>query len=188
MARIYFVTHPEVVINKNTSITEWCLSEKGLKRVDDLLKQSWIKDIDKIFCSKENKAKIAAKKIGNKLNLKTNYLPELGETDRSSTGFLELNEFNETVDKFFENPNESIKGWERSIDAQQRIVNAIKKIISISKKNENVAVVAHGGVGVLLLCYLKKIPISRKEDQPGQGHFFVFDKKNGKLIHGWEIY
>jgi broad specificity phosphatase PhoE len=188
MNKIYFITHPEVIIDKNISITEWKLSEKGLERVDNLLIQPWINDIDVIFSSNENKAKIAAKKIADKLNLEINYLQELGEMDRSSTGFLEPNEFNEIVDKFFENPNESIKGWEKAVDVQNRIVKAIEKVISLSDENKNIAVIAHGGVGALLLCYLKNTPINRKEDQPSQGHFFVFDKKTKKLIHGWNKY
>ena len=37
----------------------------------------------------------------------------------------------------------------------------------------SIAIVAHGGVGALLLCWLKNVPISRLEDRPGQGNFFV---------------
>jgi broad specificity phosphatase PhoE len=52
----------------------------------------------------------------------------------------------------------------------------------------NIAVVAHGGVGALLLCQLKGVPISRAEDQPGEGggNFFVFRRDDRALLHGWQ--
>jgi broad specificity phosphatase PhoE len=51
----------------------------------------------------------------------------------------------------------------------------------------NMAVIAHGGVGALLLCRLKGVPISRAEDQPGEGggNFFVFRRDDRALLQGW---
>ena len=50
------------------------------------------------------------------------------------------------------------------------------------------AVVSHGCVGALLLCHLKKRPISRTEDQPEGtgGNYFLFEMPGGALVHGWK--
>jgi hypothetical protein len=42
-------------------------------------------------------------------------LPELGENDRSATGYLSEPEFDDVVDEFFRRPEESVWGWERAI-------------------------------------------------------------------------
>ena len=47
------------------------------------------------------------------------------------------------------------------------------------------AIVSHGGVGTLLLCRLKGTAIHRAEDQPGQGHWFAFDRDSRAVLHGW---
>jgi broad specificity phosphatase PhoE len=50
-----------------------------------------------------------------------------------------------------------------------------------------VAIIAHGGVGTLLLCHLSGLPISRDQDQPptNGGNYFAFDQMTLRLIHGW---
>jgi broad specificity phosphatase PhoE len=51
----------------------------------------------------------------------------------------------------------------------------------------DVAIVAHGGVGTLLLCHLSGLPISRDQDQPSTngGNYFAFDRDTLRLIQGW---
>jgi broad specificity phosphatase PhoE len=49
-------------------------------------------------------------------------------------------------------------------------------------------IVSHGGVGTLLLCHLKGVPISRTEEQPGTtgGNYFLLNMPEGVLVHGWQ--
>jgi broad specificity phosphatase PhoE len=51
----------------------------------------------------------------------------------------------------------------------------------------DVAMVAHGGTGTLLLCHLAGVPISRDWDQPrtNGGNYFAFDLMTFRLLHGW---
>jgi broad specificity phosphatase PhoE len=51
----------------------------------------------------------------------------------------------------------------------------------------DVAIVAHGGTGTLLLCHLLGVPISRDQDQPptNGGNYFAFDLLTFRLLHGW---
>ena len=112
---------------------------------------------------------------------------ELGENDRSATGYLPPAEFDATVDAFFARPSESVRGWERAEAAQARIVRAVTHIARAAPGTGPLAVVSHGGVGALLLCHLKGQPISRTAEQPGGagGNYFLFHLPEGTLIHGW---
>jgi hypothetical protein len=53
---------------------------------------------------------------------------DLGENDRSATGFLPPEEFERVADEFFGSPEKSARGWERAGDAQVRIVRAVEGI------------------------------------------------------------
>src|SRR5262249_39780649 len=114
-------------------------------------------------------------------------LTNLGENDRSATGYLPPAEFEATADVFFAQPSESVRGWGRAADAQRRIVEAVDRGLARVRGHGDVAIVSHGGVGALLLCHLKQVPISRSEDQPGRGggNVFCFDAATRRLIAGW---
>lgn len=185
MAYVYFISHPEVNIDKSIPVPQWGLSEKGLARLEEMLGQPWMKTITKVFSSYENKAIIAANRIAEYLGSEVCKIEGLGEMDRSATGRLDPEEFETVVNEAFANPNLSIRGWERLSDAQNRIELSVNQAIAASGSQENIAIVSHGGVGTLLICKLKGVPISRSEDQPGQGHYFVFDTVTKQLFHSW---
>ena len=105
----------------------------------------------------------------------------LGENDRSATGFLPPAEFERTADAFFARPQESVRGWERAVDAQARILGAVGRICEGA--SGTTVIVAHGGVGTLLMCHLMGVAIDRAHDQPGQGHYFTVTE--GAIEHGW---
>jgi broad specificity phosphatase PhoE len=115
-------------------------------------------------------------------------LAELGENDRSATGYLPRSEFEIVANLFFAHPERSARGWERAIDAQRRIVSAVNRVLVASTKCAgNIAIVSHGGVGALLLCHLRGEAISREHDQPlnNGGNYYAFDAETRDLIHGW---
>ena len=155
--------------------------------MDQFVTKPWIRSVTSIFCSTEQKAIDGAAIIADQLSLSFTQIEALGENDRSSTGFLKKDAFEAMAARFFNNPEESIAGWERAIDAQTRIVNAIKTLTNADSTEGNIAIVSHGGVGTLLLCHLSGVAIDRSMDQPGSGggNYFSFDRESFKLIHGW---
>lgn len=187
MALVHFISHPEVVIDPNVPVPQWPLSEVGIKRMDQFVAKRWIRSITSIFCSTEQKAIDGAKIIADQLSLSFHKIEDLGENDRSSTGFLKKDAFEVIATRFFNNPEESIAGWERAIDAQTRIVRAIKSLVSEDSTEGDIAIVSHGGVGTLLLCHLSGSAINRSMDQPGGGggNYFSFTRESFTLIHGW---
>ena len=111
---------------------------------------------------------------------------DLGENDRSATGFLPPAEFERVADQFFGSPDKSIRGWERAVDAQSRIVRAVEEIGAKDKTTGAIAIVAHGAVGTLLYCHLAGEPIARRWDQPpnGGGNFYPFTLAP-RAVHSW---
>lgn len=185
MSRVYVISHPDVTIDRRLPVPEWDLSPRGRARLDLLLRQPWMPTIRALFASTERKAQTTAAAIARAYALTVQHVPELGEMDRSSTGMLEPEQFDRVVEAFFAEPQQSVRGWERAIDAQRRIVRAVDRLLATTAPADPVAIVSHGGVGTLLLSHLRGSPISRADDQPGQGHYFVFAKDTRAVLHAW---
>lgn len=187
MTIVHFITHPEVSIDAAMPVPDWPLSPIGSRHMRAAMERSWFAGVCSVFCSAERKAMDAAGIVANHLGLCPIIVEALGENDRSATGYLPKSEFEAVADEFFARPGDSIRGWERAKDAQRRIVNAVELVISMSVADGDVAIVSHGGVGTLFLCHLKGVPISRSEDQPGEGggNFFSFDATGRHLLSEW---
>jgi len=188
MTHVIFVTHPDVVVDPEVPVPEWRLSPRGLQRIRTMLAQPWVRSVAAVFASAERKARDAAAILAAHRGIAVTVIPELGENDRSATGYLAREEFERVADKFFAWPEASVRGWERAVDAQARIVGAIERVIAAMPQSGDTAVVSHGAVGALLLCQLTGRTIGRDADQPatGGGNFFVFDAVSRRLLHGWQ--
>jgi broad specificity phosphatase PhoE len=186
MAIIHFITHPEVVIDPAIPVPDWPLSPLGMRRMRLALELPWLASVHAIFSSAERKARDAADLLGERLRLVPVIVEDLGENDRSATGYLPKAQFEAVADEFFARPEESVRGWERAVDAQRRIIEAVERALSMAPAEGDIAIISHGGVGALLLCHLKGVPISRREDQPGGGgNVYSFDAASRRLISGW---
>jgi broad specificity phosphatase PhoE len=187
MPAVHFITHPEVTIDPTVLVPDWPLSATGLRRVERLLERSWILAVRTVFSSGERKAADMARMMADCLGLSPVILAGLEENDRSSTGYLPKAEFETVADAFFARPDASVRGWERAGDAQRRVVMAVDDALAMVSADGDVAIISHGGVGALLLCHLKGVPISRAEDQPGHGggNAFSFDAATRRLLTGW---
>jgi broad specificity phosphatase PhoE len=186
MSIIHFITHPEVTIDPAVPVTDWPLSPVGIRRMRLALKRQWLVGVQAVFSSAERKALDTASILANQFGLRPVVVEGLGENDRSATGYLPQAEFEAVADEFFAHPGESMRGWERAADAQRRIVGAVDQVIAMATTKGNIAIVSHGGVGALLLCHLKRVPISRREDQPsGGGNVYSFSGPSRRLLSGW---
>jgi broad specificity phosphatase PhoE len=188
MSLIYFITHPEVQIDSKVPVPQWPLSEKGIDRIRLLITKNWVQKIRAIYSSSELKAIDCAKILGDHLYLPFTQKEEFGENDRSSTGYLPKEAFETMATRFFNNPTTSVEGWERAVDAQSRIVEAVNKVMDDPSAQGDIAIVSHGSVGTLLLCYLSGSAINRSMDQPGGGggNVFCFEKESRTLIYNWK--
>jgi broad specificity phosphatase PhoE len=183
---LYLITHPNVVISRDVPVPRWPLSELGKQRMRAGLKQPWVRDVTSVYCSTEQKAIDGAEILAQHLSLGFSRIEELGENDRSATGFLPPDEFERVADEFFGSPETSVRGWERAIDAQARIVGAVHRIFEMDRTAGALAIVSHGAVGTLLYCHLAGEPIARRWDQPpnGGGNFYSFTL-SPPAVHSW---
>lgn len=185
--RVYFITHPDVVVDPDVPVPQWRLSERGRERMQLLLRHVWVPEICAVFCSDERKAIDGARILAQHLGIDFEIDAALGENDRSATGYLPHAAFQELADEFFARPTESVCGWEPAVDAQSRITNAVSRLAERVADRSSIAVVSHGGVGALLRSRLERVPISRALEQPGTtgGNYFVCEFPRPTLLEGW---
>jgi broad specificity phosphatase PhoE len=183
---IHYLTHPQVAIDPAIAVPDWDLSETGLTRARLLAESAWAQGLTRIISSHERKAVTTAGLLAQASGCAVEIHPELGENDRSSTGFLPPPAFEAMADAFFARPRESVRGWERAVDAQARIAAGIAAALASRPVTGRVCIVGHGAVGTLLMLHAAREPISRMHDQPaGGGNIFSYDSKGPRLIHRW---
>lgn len=181
-----YLTHPQVEIDRTVPVPLWRLSAKGRLRMQALTDRPWIGSVRRVVASEERKATEAAGFVARHLGLDFEAHADLGENDRSATGFLEPDAFEAAADRFFAEPEISWNGWERAIDASARITRAVDRLLDAHDPALPVLFVGHGAVGTLLKCRLAGLPISRREDQPaGGGNIFAFRLADRALLCDW---
>jgi broad specificity phosphatase PhoE len=202
MSRLIFVTHPEVVIDPGVPVPEWPLSEVGRRRMEtfaEALANSSLagsslagsslvgSSVTAVYSSTERKALDGAAIVAGRLGLGPKSDHDLGENDRSSTGYIAPPEFWDVVREFFARPEQSIRGWERAIDAQHRIVTAVSRIAREEPSRGDIVLVAHGAVGCLLAAHLQGVEIGRESrpTHPGGGCYMVLDRSPLGFRGGW---
>jgi len=186
--RALYLSHPQVRIDADVPVPQWGLSEIGCARAEAFAERGLILANAAIFCSDEVKAMELAEVISGGAAITVD--AQMGENDRSATGFLPPDKFEATANRFFATPLESVDGWERAIDAQRRIIEAVGKAMGQVQPGQLAVFCGHGGVGTLLKCYLGGWAIARSEDQsrladPGGGNGYVFDLERRKLHCDW---
>lgn len=185
MTHIRYLTHPQVLIDPEKPVPQWGLSEVGRERVRRFAESALLATTTQIISSAERKATETAQPIAAALRINLEVRAAMHENDRTSTGFLPPNEFEDLANAFFAQPSQSVRGWERAIDAQTRIVREVETVL---KRNlvGDILFVGHGAVGTLLFCHYAKFAINRVHDQsPGGGHYFTFLKESRRVQHPW---
>jgi broad specificity phosphatase PhoE len=187
MGRLLFITHPEVAIDPATPVPDWPLSTRGVARMEAFAQGPLAAGVGAVWSSAERKARDGAAILGRARGLAPRIEAGLHENDRSATGYLPPERFWPVVEAFFARPDDSVLGWERAVDAQARVVAAVARIDAAETAPGDVALVAHGGVGALLLAAVTGQPISRTLDQPvaGGGAFLTLARGGMRLLAGW---
>ncbi len=187
MAILRFVTHPEVLIDANVPVPQWGLSETGRARTHAMLKQPWLATVQRIVSSGETKAIETAEILGGSLGIEHEIVEALHENDRSATGFLPSDRFEEVATEFFASPHQSVLGWETAQHAQDRVMDALAPLLTWAAlpTSGDVLVPAHGAVGTLAYCALAGLAIDRCWDQQGGGHYWSYDCVTSTMLHHW---
>ena len=181
-----YLSHPQVEIDPEKPVPLWSLSEAGRARAEALAGSGALAGTARIVSSAETKAVETAQILADGLGIPVQIREAMHENDRSATGFLPPAEFEQMADRFFANPEESVRGWERAIDAQRRIVREVDACLA-SVADGDFLFVGHGGVGTLLYCKLAGVTIDRRYDQGpgGGGNVYGFEVASRRVLTGW---
>ena len=185
-----YVTHPQVVIDPAVPVPQWRLTTFGRDRAAHFARHPMALGATRIVSSPETKARELADILASVSNAPVEIGEKFGENDRSSTGFVPAERFEELADSLFAHPDESAQGWETASAAQARIVAAVSAALAGHDTREPVIFTGHGAVGTLLKCHLGQRAIARGEDQrrladPGGGNLFVFRLADRTLLSDW---
>lgn len=182
----YYLTHPQVEIDPETPVPQWSLSDKGRARLETILRRNWVRSLSRIVASDERKAVETATLLSQASSAPVETAADMGENDRSSTGFLAPEAFEAAADRFFAEPEESWNGWERAIDAADRVEAAVTRVLATHAPDRPILFAGHGAAGTLLKCRLAGRAIARSEDQPhGGGNVFAFRLADRSLMCDW---
>ncbi|MEM8870477.1 MAG: histidine phosphatase family protein [Pseudomonadota bacterium] len=196
MARFIYLTHPQVRMDPSVPVPQWGLSDEGRTRCVAVAGR--LTEVGRVVSSRERKAVETAELLAAGRPFDT--FEDLGENDRSATGFLPQTEFEAMADLFFAKPEESAKGWERAVDVQSRVVARLQSLISehtavaaetaqdatVPQRPGHLVVCGHGAAGTLAYCYFAGLAIDRRHDQmPGGGCFFDMELPHTKPSQGW---
>lgn len=188
MARIVrYLTHPQVHIDPTRDIRSWILNDLGRGRVEALAASGALAGTRTVVSSTETKALDTATPLARAIGCEVVIREAMHENDRSSTGFLPPAEFETVADRFFAEPDTSVRGWETARAAQHRIVGEVRDCLRLHPDGD-MLIVGHGGVGTLLYCHLAGLPISRTHDQGpgGGGCVFAFAEMDGPPHGPWQ--
>src|SRR5271156_6028942 len=126
MSIIYFLAHPEVLIDPQIPVPQWSLSDIGRARMTGFCERAtWLSEVTRLVSSAETKALDGAKIIRNRYALPLHADSQFNELDRSATGYLSKAEHGVASKAASANPQISVRGWEKPADAQRRIVAAV---------------------------------------------------------------
>jgi broad specificity phosphatase PhoE len=165
-----------------------------------MLAQPWMGQVGRVIASSETKALQAATVVARHRDLEIEVRGTSGEIDRSVTGFVPPEHHDRLTEQFFAQPGRSFEGWESATAAQARVVAALADVVwvgggpskdgllrlAFEPDGPDVVVIGHGAVGTLLWCHLNGVPIARRYDQAGQGHYWSFDRAAGQMLHSWK--
>jgi broad specificity phosphatase PhoE len=185
-----YVTHPEVAIDPAVPVPRWGLSETGRKRAEAFARHPLVRGVRQIVSSTETKAVQLAQILGVANRIPFIAEPAFGENDRSATGYVPSERFEQLADAFFTHPTESVEGWEPAATAQARIVGAFEATLAEYDPTRPLLFAGHGAVGTLLKCALDGRVISRDEDQSriahkGGGNVLVIRIADRALLSDW---
>ncbi len=184
---IRYLTHPQILMDPTKPVPNWSLNDIGKRCVAALAASGSLAGTRHVISSAETKAVETATPLAHALGCRLEIREEMHENDRSATGFLPPDEFENVANQFFAHPEESVRGWETAKAAQNRIVAEVEECLGMCNTGD-ILFVGHGGVGTLLFCHLSGFPISREFDQGpgGGGCYFEFEGPRGNPKSQWQ--
>jgi len=168
MNKLILVKHSLPEILPEIPASEWHLSVEGRRRCqvlgDELAKHA----PDLIFSSPEPKAQETGQIVAQQLVKPLFIIPGLHEHERKTVRFTNEEQFEASVNEFFEQPDALVFGEETAAQALNRFSSAVDQLIS-QNRDQNLVVVSHGTVIALFVannCGIEPFPFWSRLDLP----------------------
>ena len=184
------MTHPQVRIDPTVPVPRWGLSDEGRARAEAFARHPLVTAARRVVASTETKAIELAQILAVAIRVPFTTDAEFDENDRSATGYVPAERFEQLADAFFAHPDQSVEGWESAAMVQARIVGAFETALEHHNPDRPILFAGHGAVGTLLKCALDQRVIARDEDQrrighPGGGNVLVIRLSDRALLSDW---
>ncbi|NYD24716.1 histidine phosphatase family protein [Kineococcus aurantiacus] len=118
---VHVVSHPEVLADPTVPVPQWGPAPAGYEQLQRSLVVPWVRSASFVASRAEREALQTAQAVAEVSRCAVHVEEELGENDRSATGFVPPQQFEALVDAFFAEPEDSVCGGETAADAQRRI-------------------------------------------------------------------
>jgi broad specificity phosphatase PhoE len=143
VAKLVLVKHAPPEITPEVASHRWVLSAEGRDRCDWLASELAGQGVTQIYASLEPKALETAALVAVRLGLDVRPRSDLHENDRTSLGFLPMDELRARIGRFFDEPSVLVIGTETAEAAGRRFESAIRALLA-EAGGEIAAVVTHG--------------------------------------------
>ncbi len=160
MATLFLLRHTETINTQDgkfryNGFLDVDVVPEGLERFKKYIPIVKYSNVKKIYSSDLKRAYKGAKVFADALGLDVIKLKELREVKQGIFEGLTYDEIierypEEARKKFLDYVNYRVKDAESLKDAYERVIPCVKNIMI---NNENVIIVAHGGINMLILCY-----------------------------------
>ncbi|MFW9875813.1 MAG: histidine phosphatase family protein [Candidatus Thorarchaeota archaeon] len=142
---LIFLRHAETKVDRTIKISDWELTEQGIKEALRISQNNLFNDIDIIITSNEKKAYHTVLPLAEKKKKEIIREKELDEIIRDNGKFLGKNDYLSTMRLCMENRDKSFNHWETANHALERFAKKVEDIDNNYNKKK-ILIVAHGGV------------------------------------------
>ena len=177
---LILVKHSIPEMLENVPAREWHLSAAGQIKAERLAERLIPFHPDLLISSTEPKAIETAQILGKRLQLPVRIVENLHEHDRSKTGFLSRDKFEQAVLDFFEQPDQLVFGSETAEQTYKRFSTVVFSLLEECR--ENIVIVSHGTVMSLFISHLLGTSGMEIWRELGLPSFVVLDMNSKTLV------
>jgi len=168
MGRIFLIRHGQTDSNSGKMFQgqmDTLLNPLGIDQSRQMAEYMKKYKLDSIYCSSMLRARMTAAPLAMAQNLAykpMELLKEISFGDWEGVSFLQLHtEHPVEMATFLERPGDfTPPNGETFAEAQERCIKALELILAKEGHNKNIAIVAHGGIIRLFVCYFLGIPLN----------------------------
>lgn len=150
MSKLILIRHSQSRQDPARPASEWDLTEEGLRRCGPLAARLAGYRPDVVVSSRERKALATGQAVAARLALPLDAADDLHEHERRTAPYTSAELFEQTVARFFAQPDELVFGEETARQAAERFERAVLAVLG-RHPAKNVAIVSHGTVMALFV-------------------------------------